>query len=225
MAQPRLKVGILGATGMVGQRFLTLLEHHPWFTVTLVAASASSAGKTYAQAVEGRWAMATPIPKAAGALTVLDASQVALIAPQVDFVYPDLIKPNKAELEGWLGRTIDTDEALFEAVRALRSAGARSVAVSLGGDGAWLFHGEGAWHVNGLQVEAKSTVGAGDALLGALTAGLAAGKNPGEALARAAATATASVVRAGTGVGDPQDIEAFLARLAIRHHPFSGRKS
>jgi aspartate-semialdehyde dehydrogenase len=87
MAQPRLKVGILGATGMVGQRFLTLLENHPWFTVTTVAASASSAGKTYAQAVEGRWALDQPVPEAYRKLVVRDASDVAGIAAQVDFVF------------------------------------------------------------------------------------------------------------------------------------------
>lgn len=87
MAQPRLNVGILGATGMVGQRFITLLDNHPWFTVTLVAASAGSAGKTYAQAVEGRWALSAPIPASVQGLVVQDASRVADIARQVDFVF------------------------------------------------------------------------------------------------------------------------------------------
>jgi aspartate-semialdehyde dehydrogenase len=87
MAQPRLRVGIIGATGMVGQRFLTLLENHPWFTVTLVAASASSAGKTYAQAVAGRWLLETPVPEAMKTLVVQDASRVSEIAPHVDFVF------------------------------------------------------------------------------------------------------------------------------------------
>lgn len=87
MAQPQLKVGILGATGMVGQRFITLLENHPWFTVTLVAASAGSAGKSYAQAVEGRWALSAPIPEAVKSLIVKDASRVSEIAPLVDFVF------------------------------------------------------------------------------------------------------------------------------------------
>ena len=58
----KLKVGILGATGMVGQRFIALLENHPWYEVVTVAASPRSAGKTYAEAVEGRWKMDTPIP-------------------------------------------------------------------------------------------------------------------------------------------------------------------
>lgn len=87
MAQHRLQVGILGATGMVGQRFVTLLDNHPWFTVTVVAASAASAGKTYAQAVEGRWALSASIPESVKNLKVHDASQVAEIARQVDFVF------------------------------------------------------------------------------------------------------------------------------------------
>ena len=58
----KLRVGVLGATGMVGQRFVAMLENHPWFEVTTLAASPRSAGKTYAQAVDGRWKMETPIP-------------------------------------------------------------------------------------------------------------------------------------------------------------------
>lgn len=87
MAQPRLRVGILGATGMVGQRFLSLLDNHPWFTVVLVAASAGSAGKTYRQAVEGRWMLSSPIPEAVQDLVVREASRVSEIAPLVDFVF------------------------------------------------------------------------------------------------------------------------------------------
>ena len=60
----KLRVGILGATGMVGQRFISLLENHPWFEVVTVAASPRSAGKTYEEAVGGRWKMDTPMPEA-----------------------------------------------------------------------------------------------------------------------------------------------------------------
>jgi len=82
------KVGIIGGTGMVGQRFATLLENHPWFTVTAIAASSKSAGKTYEEAVNGRWAMTTPIPAAIKDLVVLDASEdVEKIADMVDFVF------------------------------------------------------------------------------------------------------------------------------------------
>ena len=64
--EKKLKAGILGATGMVGQRFISLLENHPWFEVTTVAASARSAGKTYEEAVGGRWKMTTPMPSSVG---------------------------------------------------------------------------------------------------------------------------------------------------------------
>src|SRR5213075_1088053 len=83
----KLKVGVLGATGMVGQRFVSLLDAHPWFELTAVAASASSAGKSYADAVAGRWTLPTPVPGSAAKLTVGDASHIAAVAEQVDFVF------------------------------------------------------------------------------------------------------------------------------------------
>ncbi len=97
----KLKVGVLGATGMVGQRFVSLLADHPWFEVTAVAASASSAGKSYADAVAGRWALGTPVPAATGKLVVGDASQVERVASQVDFVFcaVDMAKDATAKLE------------------------------------------------------------------------------------------------------------------------------
>ena len=82
------RVGIIGATGMVGQRFVTLMEGHPWFRLTALAASGRSAGKTYAEAVEGRWAMTTPIPAEAKSLVVLDAqADAGKLAGMVDFVF------------------------------------------------------------------------------------------------------------------------------------------
>jgi aspartate-semialdehyde dehydrogenase len=81
------KVGIVGATGMVGQRFVTLLANHPWFEITHLGASANSAGKTYAQAVEGRWAMAAPIPESVANMKVFDASDIAAAASNADFVF------------------------------------------------------------------------------------------------------------------------------------------
>ncbi|MCP0886433.1 aspartate-semialdehyde dehydrogenase [Ligilactobacillus sp. WILCCON 0076] len=83
----KLKVGVLGATGMVGQRFVSLLEEHPWFEVTTIAASPRSAGKTYAEAVNGRWKMEKPVPNAVKDLIVLDVNDVAKVASQVDFVF------------------------------------------------------------------------------------------------------------------------------------------
>ena len=81
-------VGIIGATGMVGQRFATLLENHPWFTVTALAASARSAGKTYQAAVGGRWAMTTPMPESMKDMVVMDAAKdIEKVASLADFVF------------------------------------------------------------------------------------------------------------------------------------------
>jgi aspartate-semialdehyde dehydrogenase len=101
MSQKKLRVGVLGATGMVGQRFVALLENHPWYEVTLVAASANSAGQPYADAVKGRWALKTPVPAATGKLQVKNASDVAAIAAEVDFVFcaVDMSKEETAKLE------------------------------------------------------------------------------------------------------------------------------
>ena len=98
----KLKVGIIGATGMVGQRYVTLLANHPWFEVTTVAASKRSAGKTYGEAVNGRWKMGeTPIPEAVKDLTVLDAEDVDAVASQVDFIFSaiNLDKADTRKLE------------------------------------------------------------------------------------------------------------------------------
>ena len=97
----KLRVGILGATGMVGQRFVSLLADHPWFEVTTVAASPSSAGKSYADAVAGRWTLPTPVPTATARLVVGDAANVARIASEVDFVFcaVDMTKEATAKLE------------------------------------------------------------------------------------------------------------------------------
>ena len=83
----KLRVGILGATGMVGQRFISLLEDHPWFEVVTVAASPRSAGKTYEEAVGDRWKMTTPMPEAVKKLVVLNVNEVEKVAATVDFVF------------------------------------------------------------------------------------------------------------------------------------------
>ncbi len=88
-----IRVGILGATGMVGQRFVTLMEKHPWFTVTAVAASSRSAGKSYAKSVEGRWKMETPMPEYVKDMPVLNIDEVQMIAKNVDFVFCALNMP------------------------------------------------------------------------------------------------------------------------------------
>ena len=83
----KLRVGILGATGMVGQRFIALLENHPWFEVVTLAASGRSEGLPYEKAVEGRWKMDTPMPEAVKNITVMNVNEVEKVAKTVDFVF------------------------------------------------------------------------------------------------------------------------------------------
>lgn len=85
--EKKLRVGILGATGMVGQRFIALLENHPWFEVVTVAASPRSAGKTYEEAIGDRWKMDTPMPEAVKKLVVHNVNEVEAVAETVDFVF------------------------------------------------------------------------------------------------------------------------------------------
>lgn len=83
----KLRVGIIGATGMVGQRLITLLENHPYFAIHALLASGRSAGKPYREAVEGRWKMKTPLPEHVGTMPVLDAADIEGVRPLVDFVF------------------------------------------------------------------------------------------------------------------------------------------
>lgn len=83
----KLKVGIVGGTGMVGQRFVSLLDNHPWFEVVSIAASGKSAGKSYSEAVEGRWKLNTPIPEKIGSIIVKNAAHVEEVASEVDFIF------------------------------------------------------------------------------------------------------------------------------------------
>ena len=87
-AGKQYNVGIIGATGMVGQRFITLLDEHPWFNLKVLAASPRSAGKKYSEAIGNRWSMTVPIPSDVADMTVLDATaDIDNIASQVDFVF------------------------------------------------------------------------------------------------------------------------------------------
>ena len=119
----KLKVGILGATGMVGQRFISLLENHPWFEVVTVAASPRSAGKTYEEAVGDRWKMDTPMPEAVKKLVVLNVNDVEHVASTVDFVFSavDMSKDEIKAIED-SGR-IQQQRAPLDSGRADGSAG------------------------------------------------------------------------------------------------------
>ena len=103
----KLRVGILGGTGMVGQRFISLLENHPWFEVTTIAASPRSAGKTYEEAIGGRWKMTTPMPEAVKKIIVQDVSDVKNVASEVDFVFSavDMTKEEIRAIEDAYAKT------------------------------------------------------------------------------------------------------------------------
>ena len=108
-------VGVIGATGMVGQRFITLLENHPWFNLVALAASARSAGKTYEEAVGSRWLMTTPMPESVKKMVVLDAANVEEVASKVDFVFcaVNMKKEEIKALEKKLIHNLDRDLDYF----------------------------------------------------------------------------------------------------------------
>jgi len=95
----KLRVGVVGATGMVGQRFITILENHPWFDIAVLAASSRNKGKTYTEAVGGRWCMDVPVPGRVGGMVLFDAvADKAEIAGMVDFILCAVDMP-KAEIK------------------------------------------------------------------------------------------------------------------------------
>lgn len=104
----KLKVAVLGGTGMVGQRFLSLLENHPWFEVAAIAASPRSAGKTYEEAVGGRWKMDFPMPERYKNMVVLNVNEVARVSSEVDFCF-SAVDMTKDEI-----RAIEEDYARHE---------------------------------------------------------------------------------------------------------------
>lgn len=103
----KLKVGILGGTGMVGQRFISLLENHPWFEVTAIAASPRSAGRTYEEAAGSRWKMDTPMPDAVKNIVVQNVNEVEKVASGVDFVFSavDMTKDEIKKIEEAYAKT------------------------------------------------------------------------------------------------------------------------
>lgn len=103
----KLRVGILGATGMVGQRVISLLEDHPWYEVVAVAASERSAGKTYEEAVGDRWKMTKPMPEGVKKLVVMNVKEVEKVAAEVDFVFSavDMTKEEIRAIEDAYAKT------------------------------------------------------------------------------------------------------------------------
>ena len=105
--QKKLSVGVLGATGMVGQRFIQILHNHPWFDVKVIAASPNSKGKTYAEAMTGRWLLDEPIPENVKGLVLRDVNDVKSVADDVDFVFSavNLTKDEIKKIEEDYART------------------------------------------------------------------------------------------------------------------------
>ena len=106
MNQKKFKVGIIGATGMVGQRFALLLENHPWFEVKVLAASARSAGKKYGDVVEGRWHMTKDLPEKYKDMVIVDAENVEEVASQVDFCFC-AVNMKKDEIKAYFQEALD----------------------------------------------------------------------------------------------------------------------
>ena len=107
--EKKLRVGILGATGMVGQRFITLLANHPWYEITALAASPRSAGKTYEEAVGGRWKMTTPMPEKVKNLVVMNVNDVDAVSRTVDFVF-SAVDMTKEETEKYVIERVKSAE-------------------------------------------------------------------------------------------------------------------
>ena len=105
--EKKLRVGMLGATGMVGQRFITLLANHPWYEITALAASPRSAGKTYEEAVGGRWKMQTPMPECVKKMAVMNVNEIEKVASEVDFVFSavDMTKEEIRAIEDAYAKT------------------------------------------------------------------------------------------------------------------------
>lgn len=147
--------------------------------------------------------------RAAGVFTILDCSGAALKAALP--AGPDLVKPNRDELAGWLGTADVTDP--LAAGRKMQEAGARAVAVSLGKDGLLYTGPEGTWQVKPPAVEALNTVGSGDSLVAGFTAGLLRDATVPEALALGVACGTANALTKGVASPRAEDIEAILPRV------------
>ena len=105
--EKKLRVGVLGATGMVGQRFITLLANHPWYEIAALAASPRSAGKTYEEAVGGRWKMQTPMPECVKKMVVMNVNEIEKVASEVDFVFSavDMTKEEIRAIEDAYAKT------------------------------------------------------------------------------------------------------------------------
>ncbi|MEH3147318.1 MAG: 1-phosphofructokinase [Methylobacterium frigidaeris] len=153
--------------------------------------------------------------KARGARVVLDASGPALAAALAAETLPDLVKPNRHELEEWAGARLASRAAVTEAARGLHRRGIALVVVSLGAEGALFVAGGEAWHAHPPAIPVASTVGAGDALVAGLVAGLHAGLPLPDTARLALAFAAGKLTRPGANLPDRAAVEALAASIRI----------
>lgn len=149
-----------------------------------------------------------------GVLTILDADN-ALFAEGIK-AKPTLIKPNRGELERYLGRKVDSEEEIIDAAAELVKSGIPYVCVSVGADGAYLVCQSGAYHTRGAEIEVRGVQGAGDSLVAGFAIGLAEGRTPEECLKLAVACANGSLTYEGTGMCRKEDVERLIGEIRIR---------
>jgi 6-phosphofructokinase 2 len=155
------------------------------------------------------------IAKTLGAKPLVDTSSAALKAAIDEGVY--LVKPNLNELSDLCGKPLETDEARIAACRdMIKSGEAEVVALTLGGDGALLVTRDGVWRAKPIQIEAVSTVGAGDSFLGGMVAALAKGEPLDKAFRVAVAAGYAAVMRPGTELSHQDDVERLMPQIEIK---------
>jgi len=161
------------------------------------------------------FARVAAIAKKLGARPLVDTSGAALKAAIKEGVY--LVKPNLNELSDLCGKPLDTDDARIAACKTMIKAGeAEVVALTLGGDGALLVTRDGVWRANPMQIEAVSTVGAGDSFLGGMVAALAKGEPLDKAFRVAVAAGYAAVMRPGTELSHQDDVERLMPQIEIK---------
>ena len=154
------------------------------------------------------------IANKAGVLTILDADN-ALFAKALK-AKPTLIKPNRGELERYLGRKVDSEEEIIDAATELIKSGIPYVCVSVGADGAYLVCQSGAYHTKGAEIEVRGVQGAGDSLVAGFAIGLSEGRSPEECLKLAVACANGSLTYEGTGMCRKEDVERLIREIEIR---------
>ncbi len=154
------------------------------------------------------------LAKSIGALTILDADN-ELFREGIK-AKPTMIKPNRGELERYLGKTLDSEKEIVEAASELVKSGITYVCVSVGADGAYLVCEDGAYHTKGAEIEVRGVQGAGDSLVAGFAVGLMEGRAPEECLKLAVACANGSLIHEGTQMCRREDVERLIGQIEVR---------